>query len=73
MPSGEIMEVSLDKLSVGDQVIVKLGEKVLVDGEIVSGSTSIDESMLTGESKPVFKKEGDEVIGGSIMVMYPAQ
>lgn len=66
MPSGKIIEVSLDELSVGDQVIVKLGEKIPVDGEIVSGSTSIDESMLTGESKPVFKKEGDEVIGGSI-------
>lgn len=66
MSDGKLMEVSLDELSVGDQVIVKPGEKVPVDGEIVSGSTSIDESMLTGESEPVFKKEGDEVIGGSI-------
>ncbi|MEL7670465.1 copper-translocating P-type ATPase [Methanobacterium sp.] len=63
---GKIMEVSLEELNVGDQVIVKPGEKVPVDGEIVNGSTSIDESMLTGESEPVFKKESDEVIGGSI-------
>jgi Cu2+-exporting ATPase len=66
MPDGNIMDVPLEELQIGDQVIVKPGEKVPIDGEIVSGKTSIDESMLTGESEPVFKKEGFEVIGGSI-------
>lgn len=63
---GNTMDVPLDELSVGDHVLVKPGEKVPVDGEIIKGSTSIDESMLTGESQPVFKDIPAEVIGGSI-------
>jgi Cu2+-exporting ATPase len=59
-------DVPLGELIVGDQVVIKPGEKVPVDGEIIKGSTSIDESMLTGESVPVFKEIGAEVIGGSI-------
>lgn len=66
MPDGSTMDVPLDELAVQDRVIIKPGEKVPVDGEIISGSTSIDESMLTGESEPVFKESGAEVIGGSI-------
>lgn len=66
LPGGEMKEVPLNELSVGDQVIIKPGEKVPVDGEIVKGSTSIDESMLTGESEPVYKEIKSEVIGGSI-------
>jgi len=66
MSDGSIKEVPLDELSVGDDVLIKPGEKVPIDGEIISGSTSIDESMLTGESEPVFKKDEDGVIGGSI-------
>ena len=66
MPNGEIMEASLEELNMGDQVIVKPGEKDPVDGVIITGSTSINESMLTGESEPVFKKIGNEAIGGSI-------
>ena len=66
MSDGSTMDVSLDELSVEDQVVIKPGEKVPVDGEIIKGSTSIDESMLTGESVPVFKGMGAEVIGGSI-------
>ncbi len=63
---GNTIDVPLDELNVGDQVIIKPGEKVPVDGEIIKGSTSIDESMLTGESEPLFKEIGAEVIGGSI-------
>jgi len=63
---GRTIDVPLEELYAGDRVIIKPGEKIPVDGEIISGKTSIDESMLTGESEPVFKKEGNEVIGGSI-------
>jgi Cu2+-exporting ATPase len=66
MPDRSTMDVSIEKLETEDHVMVKPGEKIPVDGEITSGKTSIDQSMLTGESEPVFKKEGDEVIGGSI-------
>ncbi len=66
MDDGSTMDVPLDELSVGDHVIIKPGEKVPADGAIIKGSTSIDESMLTGESLPVFKEINAEVIGGSI-------
>ncbi len=58
--------VDFDKVKVGDIVIVKPGEKVPVDGIIIEGTTSVDESMLTGESIPVEKKAGDSIIGASI-------
>jgi P-type Cu2+ transporter len=63
---GEIVDVGVDQLKIGDKVLVKPGEKVPVDGTVVEGTSSINESMLTGESKPVTKKPGNEVIGGSI-------
>jgi Cu2+-exporting ATPase len=66
MSDNNIMDVPLDELTVGDKVVIKPGEKVPVDGEIIRGNTSIDESMLTGESEPLFKESGAEVIGGSI-------
>mgnify|MGYP000168047501 CR=1 FL=1 len=62
----EVREVPVEDLKVGDLVIVRPGEKIPVDGTVVEGQSYVDESMLTGESKPVLKKEGDEVIGGSI-------
>lgn len=64
--NGAEKEVLIENLKVGDIVIVKPGEKIAVDGRIVEGATSVDESMLTGESLPVSKKVGDKVVGGSI-------
>jgi Cu2+-exporting ATPase len=63
---GQTVDVGVDSLKPGDRVLVKPGEKVPVDGSVVEGETSVNESMLTGESKPVTKRSGDGVIGGSI-------
>ncbi len=63
---GVEIEVPLDDVLVGDIVVVRPGEKIPVDGTVVSGETSVDEAMLTGESMPVGKKAGDAVIGASI-------
>ncbi|MGA7075523.1 MAG: heavy metal translocating P-type ATPase, partial [Halobacteriota archaeon] len=66
LPDGSVHDVPLDSLVVGDRVLVKPGEKVPADGEVIDGETSVNESMLTGESKPVTKKTGAPVIGGAI-------
>ncbi|MGZ4926123.1 MAG: heavy metal translocating P-type ATPase [Halobacteriota archaeon] len=66
LPDGSVRDVPLDSLVVGDYVRVKPGEKIPADGEVVEGETSVNESMLTGESKPVTKKPGATVIGGAI-------
>jgi len=58
----------VSELQKGDPVRVRPGEKVPIDGVVVDGKTSLDESMLTGESRPVEKREGDEAVGGSINV-----
>lgn len=63
---GSTEDVSVAQLQKGDQVIIKPGEKVPADGVVVKGQSSVNEAMLTGESKPVDKSEGDEVIGGSV-------
>jgi len=60
------VQVPTGKLVIDDIVLVKPGDKIPTDGEIVNGETAIDESMVTGESIPVNKKTGDKVIGGSI-------
>lgn len=59
-------KIAVDKIQVGDWVLVRPGEKIPVDGVIVEGETSVDQSMITGESIPVDKKKGDWVIGGTI-------
>ncbi|OCA88207.1 copper-translocating P-type ATPase [Bacillus sp. FJAT-27225] len=64
--NGAEVEVSLEEVLVGDIIHVKPGDKIPVDGKIVEGQSAIDESMLTGESVPVDKTVGDEVIGATI-------
>ncbi|MFB6202246.1 MAG: heavy metal translocating P-type ATPase [Halorhabdus sp.] len=63
---GEVEEVEVDELEVGDRVRVKPGENIPTDGEVVEGQSAVDESVATGESAPVDKQPGDEVIGGSV-------
>jgi len=64
--NGREVEVPVEKLMLGDIVLVKPGEAIATDGLVVEGISSVDEKMLTGESIPVEKKSGDEVIGGTI-------
>lgn len=66
MPDGGIEDVPLDKLAAGDKVLIRPGEKVPADGIVLDGETSINESMLTGESVPVPKAKKGKVIGGSV-------
>ncbi|MEG2540049.1 MAG: heavy metal translocating P-type ATPase, partial [Clostridium sp.] len=63
---GEEVKIKVHEVVTGDIVVVRPGESLPVDGEIIEGSTSIDESMITGESIPVDKRLGDKVIAGSI-------
>ncbi|NMA67981.1 MAG: copper-translocating P-type ATPase, partial [Desulfitobacterium sp.] len=63
---GKEVVINIDEVEVGDIIIVKPGEKMPVDGEVIEGNTSVDESMLTGESIPVEKTIGDPIIGASI-------
>ncbi|MEI6858180.1 heavy metal translocating P-type ATPase [Psychrilyobacter sp.] len=66
MKDGEIIEIEIEEVEVGDIVLVKPGGKIPVDGMVINGQTSVDESMLTGESLPVKKMVGDRVVGASI-------
>ena len=63
---GKEVQVTIDEIKEGDIVICKPGEKIAVDGEIIDGTTHIDESFITGESMPVKKEKGKKVIAGSI-------
>ena len=65
-PDGEEEDIALDHVHVGDLLRVRPGEKVPVDGEVIEGRTSVDESMLTGEPIPVEKTVGDHVIGATL-------
>ncbi len=64
--NGKLKEATIDEIKKGDIVVSKSGEKIAVDGKIVFGETHLDESFITGESKPVSKKIGDDVIAGSL-------
>ena len=64
--NGQTIETDIEDVMVGDKILVKPGEKIAVDGIIVEGSSSVDESMITGESMPVKKQVGDECIGSTI-------
>ncbi|PSP88357.1 heavy metal translocating P-type ATPase [Halobacteriales archaeon QS_4_69_34] len=63
---GDVEEVAVDELAVGDRVRVKPGENVPTDGEVLEGESAVDESVATGESAPVDKGPGDELVGGSV-------
>lgn len=62
----QIIEINTSELKTGDIILIKPGEKIPSDGMVVTGESFVNESMLTGESKPISKKEGSKVIGGSI-------
>ncbi len=64
--NGETQEIPLDQVLIGDTVQVRPGEKIPVDGEVIEGSSFVDESMITGEPVPVQKAQGSEVVGGTI-------
>jgi Cu+-exporting ATPase len=64
--NGQEIDIPTDQVQVGDIVIVRPGEKIPVDGVVVSGRSAVDEALLTGESLPVDKKPGDEVIGATL-------
>lgn len=66
MRGSNTVDIPIDQVVSGDVVVVRPGEKIPVDGEIVRGSSAIDESMITGESLPVEKREGDGVVGGTM-------
>ncbi len=65
-PDGQVRTVPVEEVRVGDLLLVRPGEKVPVDGVVIAGASAVDESMITGESLPVGKAPGDEVIGGTV-------
>ncbi len=66
LKNGNTVDVKLDELKEGDQVVVRPGEKIPVDGLITDGQSNVNESMVTGEAKPVKKEKNNKVIGGTI-------
>jgi len=64
--AGSESEIPLDQVGVGDEIVVRPGDRVPVDGEVISGSSYVDESMISGEPIPVAKSQGTRVIGGTV-------
>jgi Cu2+-exporting ATPase len=64
--NGKVEDVSVDEIEAGDLVLVRPGEQIPNDGEVIEGNTDVDESFLTGESRPIPKQKGDEVVAGSV-------
>ncbi|MBS7577361.1 MULTISPECIES: heavy metal translocating P-type ATPase [unclassified Enterococcus] len=64
--AGKMVTVKVTELTVGDQMVVRPGEVIPVDGHLIKGQSTVDESSLTGESKPIEKQVGDEVLSGSV-------
>ena len=77
MKNNTEMPVTLDEVCIGDVMVVKAGEKVAVDGEIIDGQAHFDEAFISGESKPLLKKKGDKIVAGSLnydgYVLYKAE
>ncbi len=69
--NGTIVEVPIEEIVVGDEIQVRPGEKIAVDGTVISGSSFVDESMITGEPIPVEKASGDEVVGAPSTALEP--
>ncbi|HAF62529.1 MAG TPA: heavy metal translocating P-type ATPase, partial [Anaerolineaceae bacterium] len=63
---GKEQKLPIEEIQIGDRIVVRPGEKIAVDGKVTDGHTSVDESLITGESLPAKKQVGDEVIGGTI-------
>jgi P-type Cu2+ transporter len=66
LPSGETEKIAVDELQTGDRVLVRPGASIPADGVIAEGESSVNEAMITGESRPVDKRAGDQVIGGTV-------
>jgi len=66
LPAGETQEVVVEQLAVGDRVLVRPGDRVSVDGVVRAGESAVDQAPITGESVPVEKKPGDEVLAGTV-------
>jgi P-type Cu2+ transporter len=64
--NGQIEDVSVSELVEADQILIRPGEQIPIDGEVVEGNSSVNEAFLTGESRPVVKKAGDEVVAGAV-------
>ncbi len=66
--NGEIVEIKTGELKVGDMVLIRPGEKIPIDGKVIDGTSNVNESLITGESKPVQKEKDNQVIGGTINI-----
>lgn len=71
--NGRLIEVDVKELKPGDLIVVKPGQRVPVDGVIVSGETEVDRSAVTGESIPVVKREGDKILSGVLNIISPIE